>query len=265
MPGARTLVLQSHRRPLPGRWIGECLGSVRHWAAGQGHDYRFEDDALFLRLAADLRQRTAQQPVIAADLARLAAMDAALAEGYSAVVWLDADTLVIDPQRLRLPDAPYALGREVWIQGHKDGFRAFVKVHNAFLLFRAGNPFLDFYRHAAERMVRRHAGPMVAQFVGPKLLTALHNLVDCPVAEWAAMLSPAVMRDVLAAGGPALTLFRQRSREAPASVNLCGSLVGRELTEQQVEAVMARLLAAPAVLAPPRLHVLGRPQGADHP
>jgi hypothetical protein len=246
---ADVLILQSHRRPLPAPWLSECLASVRGWAAARGYQYRFEDDALFSRLPGDLREKTAAQPVIAADLARLAALDEALASGCAAAVWIDADTLVIDPDNFTLPYESYAVGREVWIQRQHRRLRAFVKVHNAFLLFRQGNPFLDFYRHAAERLVRAHAaGPMAPQFVGPKLLTALHNLVGCPVAERAAMLSPEVVRDLLRGGGEALTLFRRHSVQPPAAVNLCGSLVGREVAEQEVDAVIALLLGRPEFL-----------------
>lgn len=242
MAQAATLVLQSQRMPLPASWLARCLESVRGWAAYHGFDYRFEDDALFRHLPADLAARTGPQPVIAADLARLAALQAALDEGYATVVWLDADTLVFQPAALRLPDAAYCLGREVWVQRQSGRLRAYVKVHNAFLLFRAGNPFLAFYRHAAERIVGAHTGPMVPQLVGPKLLTALHNLIGCPVAERAAMLSPLVAADLLTGGGPALDLFRERSVATPAAFNLCASLVGRELAETALEAVIDRLL-----------------------
>jgi hypothetical protein len=245
---ARVLILQSHRQPLPAGWIGECMASVRHWAEARGYHYRFEGDNLFDRLSDGLRARTAAQPVAAADLARLAALDEALRLGYRTAVWMDADSLMIDPAAFELPDAPYALGREVWIQNERGRLRPFVKVHNAFLLFRAGNPFLTFYRHAAERIVARHIGPMAPQLVGPKLLSALHNLVDCPVAERAAVLSPAVVVDLLAGGGPALAMLLAHSREPPAVVNLCGSLVGRDLSERQVRDVMKLLRAQPRLL-----------------
>lgn len=247
-----TLVLQSHRRPLPGRWLERCLASVQDWAAQQGYHYRFEDDTLLARLPADLRERTRRQPVIATDLARLAALQAALDEGFDPVVWLDADTLVLCPAALRLPEEPYALGREVWVQVRDGRLRTYVKVHNAFLMFRRGNPFLDFYRHAAERIVRAHQGTMVPQLVGPKLLSALHNLIGCPVVEEAAMLSPAVAADVLAGGGPALEVFRRRSPAEPAAVNLCGSLVGRDTDEAQQEALIDRLHHEPGLLRPRR-------------
>jgi hypothetical protein len=239
--GGNVLIIQSHRQPLPGRWLEICLASVRDWAGSRGYVYRFEDDALFSRLDAHLLSRTGSQLPIAADLARLAALDEALTDGWEAVVWVDADTLVFDPDRFELPAGAYALGREVWVQQHRHRLRAFVKVHNAFLLFRPGNPFLAFYRHCAESLVRRHEGRMAPQFVGPKLLTALHNLVECPVAERAGMLSPAVAHDLLAGGGPALEMFRRHCVEPPAALNLCGSLVGREIDESVLLDVMGLL------------------------
>lgn len=238
MVAPATLILQSHRQPLPDGWLEPCLASVRAWASHHGFAYRFEDDALFRHLGEDLKRATRERPVVAADLARLAAMEAALAEGYEAVVWLDADTLVANRQALVLPEASYAVGREVWVQPYKGRLRAFVKVHNAFLMARAGNPFLPFYRHAAENVVLAHDGPMVPQLVGPKLLSALHNLTGLTVAEHAGMLSPAVIRDLLAGGGEALQLFRRQSAVPPAAVNLCGSLVGRELDAADMEAVI---------------------------
>ncbi|MEQ9002414.1 MAG: hypothetical protein RIE74_02510 [Pseudomonadales bacterium] len=245
-----TVVLQSHRLPLPAPWLARCLDSVRGWAARRGFEYRFEDDALFDRLPGDLRERTAGRPVIAADLARLAACRAVLDEGAEAVVWVDADTLVIDAEGWLLPEDDYALGREVWVQRDGGRVRDYVKVHNAYLLFRPGNPFLDFYHHAAERIVRAHRGPMAPQLIGPKLLTALHSLAQCPVDERAAVLPPAVAHDLLAGGGDALTRFRARSVAAPAALNLCGSLVGRELDVDALVAVMDRLASNPALLAP---------------
>jgi hypothetical protein len=247
----RVLVLQSHRRPLPWPWFEECLASVRRWARGQGFDYRFLDDALFAPLPEDIRRATRAQPVVASDLARLLVMQQALSDGYDTAVWLDADMLIVDPRRLLLPREAYAVGREVWVQPHGRGYRAWVKVHNAFLMFRAGNALLPFYIDSAARLVRRHRGSMVPQLLGPKLLTALHNVVGFPVAEEAAMLSPAVQDDLLAGGGAALSLFQRRSRVAPAAVNLCASLVASgERTADAVARVIACLHARPELLAP---------------
>jgi hypothetical protein len=213
---------------------------VEAWAHTAGFDYRFIGDELF----APIPERLQAQPVVASDLARLLALRRALEEGYEAAVWCDADFLVFAPERLTLPAEDYAVGREVWIEDRGRGQtpRARVKVHNAFLLFRRGNAFLDFCIHAVERLLAAHPGPYPPQFLGPKLLTALHNIVGFPVAERAAMLSPPVIRDLVAGGGPCLELFRARSPEPPAGANLCASLAGgRDTADSEVEAAIDAL------------------------
>jgi hypothetical protein len=110
-------------------------------------------------------------------------------------------------------------------------------------MFRQGNHFLDFYTDTAERLLGLNQGRMPPQFIGPKLLTALHNIALCPVMETAGMLSPTVIRDLLAGGGKALDLFHQKSPVALAGANLSSSLTEREgITTAQMEALMQRLL-----------------------
>ncbi|MEJ2131721.1 MAG: hypothetical protein P8Y95_08920, partial [Gammaproteobacteria bacterium] len=110
-----TLVIQSHRMPLPANWLERCLRSVTAWAAARGFEYRFVDDALFAPLPDWLREKTAERPAVAADYARLVALREALAAGYEAAVWCDADFLVFAPERLDLREESYAFGREVWV------------------------------------------------------------------------------------------------------------------------------------------------------
>jgi hypothetical protein len=167
-----------------------------------------------------------------------------LAEGYACVIWCDADFLIFKADDFVLPEADFALGREVWIQAGAEGkLRAYVKVHNAFLMFRQGNHFLDFYADTAQRLLHLNQGRMPPQFIGPKLLTALHNIALCPVMETAGMLSPAVMRDLLAGGGKALALFHQKSPVALAGANLSSSLTESEgISSAQMEALIQRLL-----------------------
>jgi hypothetical protein len=220
-----TLVIQSHRDPLPYDWIAQCLQSVRHWCGLHGFDYRFLGDELFEPLSAELRQKTRKQPVIASDLARLYQIHRALEQGYQCVIWCDADILVFAPQRLIPLDAPYALGREVWIQhDQQQKLKCYRKVHNAFLMFRRGNAFLDFYLNSAERLLHLNRGGMPAQFIGPKLLTALDNIVQCPVQENAGMLSPLVIGDIYQGQGLALDRFIQQSPMPIAAANLSSSL-----------------------------------------
>ncbi len=241
---ASTLVIQSHRQPLPQAWLRDCIDSVRDWAAASGFDYRWFGDELFAPVAAELLAKTRGQAVIATDLARLKWLQRGLGEGYRRVVWCDADFLIFQPRRFELPQNDYALGREVWVQpGADGGLRAYVKVHNALLVFCRGNHFLDFYAETAERLLRLNQGGMPPQFIGPKLLTALHNIAICPVLESAGMLSPAVIRDLLAGGGAALDLFRVRSRQLPAAANLSSSLAAAEgFSEADMAALIELLL-----------------------
>jgi hypothetical protein len=178
--------------------------------------------------------------VVATDLARLYELQNGLQQGYQTVVWCDADFLIFDPEQFTMPETDFALGREVWVQQDAGKrLRAYRKVHNAFLMFRRGNGFLDFYTDSAERLLRLNSGPMPPQFIGPKLLTALHNITVCPVLESAGMLSPLVIKDLLKGGGKALDFFRQKSTEPIYAANLSASLVEREMID---DASMQRLI-----------------------
>ncbi len=223
-----TLIIQSHRDPLPFPWLEDCLQSVRRWAQQNQFDYRFINDELFDEVPQFILDKTHGQTVIATDLARLFKLQAYLQQGYDSVVWCDADFLIFNPEQFVLEQAPYALGREVWIQLDRQGkLKSYSKVHNAFMLFRRGNSFLDFYTESAERLLRFNTGDIPPQFIGPKLLTAIHNIVRCPVQENAGMLSPLVLQDIADGGGPALDLFIQQSPAPLAAANLCSSEVAK--------------------------------------
>ena len=258
MNASRVQVLQSHRTPLPAAWYRPCTDSVRAWALLRGYAYRWIGDELFDPLPAALIEKTRDQRAITADLGRLYALQAAFDSGFDVAVWVDADVYVHAPHRLELPCAGHAFGREVWVQtqdaadqrhGSAGNQRVYSKIHNAFMLFRAADPLLGFYRHAAERILERHSGGLVPQLIGPKLLATLHNLLDFPVIETAGVLSPEVARDIVEGRGPALELMLRHSPQPPAAVNLCGSLVARgELDDALLAAVVARLAREPDVL-----------------
>ncbi len=184
----------------------------------------------------ELLDKTQQQRVVATDLARLLVLQDALKRNYETVVWLDADFLIFNPSAFVLLDESYALGREVWVQPDKQGkLKVYKKIHNAFLMFRKGNTFLDFYIETARRLLLLNHGTMPPQFIGPKLLTALHNIAILPVMESAGMLSPGVVKDIAQGNGPALDLFVKHSPQAIAGANLCISSYERnEVTEQEM-------------------------------
>ena len=207
------------------------------------YEYQFFGDELFDCLPAGLFEKTRNQKVIASDLARLLVLKGALNRGYETVIWLDADFLIFNPAEFVLPDQPYAVGREVWVQNDRHGkLRVFKKVHNAFLMFRQGNHFLDFYSETAERLLLLNQGAMPPQFIGPKLLTAIHNVAILPVMESAGMLSPAVIKGILGREGQALDLFVTNSPVLITAANLCTSSCDKdEVSEMEMQQLIKLL------------------------
>jgi hypothetical protein len=201
-------------------------------------------DEVFDAVPGTLLEKTRNQKVIASDLARLLVLRNALNDNYRTVIWLDADFLIFDPAAFVLPDQSCAVGREVWVQQDKNGkHRVYRKVHNAFLMFRQGNSLLDFYAETAQRLLTLNEGVMPPQFIGPKLLTALHNIAMLPVLETAGMLSPGVIRDLLRGGGPALKLFVAHSPQPIAAANLCiSSRRKNEVSDPEMERLIDILL-----------------------
>lgn len=241
---SNTLVIQSHRSPLPYSWLNQCLGSVRRWCELNQYEYQFLGDELFDGIPADLREKLNGLKVVASDLARLNVLHVALSQGYETVVWLDADFLIFNPEKFVLPDDNCAVGREVWVQlDEQNKLKVYKKVHNAFLMFRQGNCFLPFYTETAERLIRKNQGGIPPQFVGPKLLTALHNVIHLPIMELAGMLSPQVNKEIVQGGGEALNLFNKHSPCPIAGANLCiSSREKDDLTCADMEQLITILL-----------------------
>ncbi len=219
------LILQSAPEDAP-RWVKECCQRTRLWAQHAGYDYRWFDDELFSLLPSDYHAKVAERGPIKADLARLLWIRALLDAGHQTVVWIDADSLILNLD-WRLPEpAPHSLfGMECWVQRDSGGLlRVYRQPHNAFCLFRANSPVLDFLTYATESIIRRADPAQIApQMVGPKLIKALHNLVQFDVLEEAGAVSPEVLTDWQQGGGEALAVFRTQSA-VPQLVNLCHSL-----------------------------------------
>ena len=237
-----TLVVQSHRTPLPYHWIQTCLDSVRSWCELNEYEYRFVGDELFDYLPDRLLEKT-QHKVVASDLARILLLQDALKSGYKTVIWLDADFLIFNLSEFVIPDQSYAVGREVWVQQDEKGkLKVYKKVHNAFLMFRSGNSFLEFYIETAERLLSQNLGTMPPQFIGPKLLTALHNVSLLPVMNAAGMLSPIVIKAMLQGEGMAMDLFLEHSPQLITGANLCvSSCEKKQVSDKQMERLIDAL------------------------
>lgn len=249
----RTIVLQSHSPARIHGWLARCCASVRDWAMLHGWDYRRCGDELFTWLPTPLRHRLASQRVVAADLARLYWLRAVLDEGYDRAIWCDADVLVF--RNFTPGGGDHAFGRECWVQPAGQRLRSYRKIHNAYLLFRADSPVLPFYLDRARTLLERAELPVVPQFIGPKLLTAWHNLVAFAVEERVGMLSPLAMHDLLRGGGAALQRTLEGHDRRPCAFNLCASCEGRVEAGRALEAAdysraVKRLLEEPVRVLP---------------
>ena len=221
------LVIQSCSPHRQHGWIGSCLTSVQRWAKSEGHEYCFIGDEIFALVPAWYMAKVSNKLPVATDYARLTLARQALAEGYSEVIWCDADLLVLDPSMTFDFDGTCAFGQEVWVQQKEGRLRARRNVHNAVCVFRRGCPVLPFLIHTVESLMRRvdpaHVAP---QMCGPKLLQALHPLCDFAVLPEVGALSPLVVADLCGQGsGKALALMLRQSEVLPEAVNLCASLL----------------------------------------
>lgn len=244
-----TIVLQSfHARPWP-EPIDLCVESVKAWAASHGFGYEFIGDEIVDLLPPHYRERCFGRWPMMTDLARLLLLREHSRAGATRVVWIDADVLIFAPTAIHIDEAvDHTVGREIWVSRDGAGrWRTRRHVHNAMLSFDSGSPALDFLIHATRRVVERLEKPASPQIAGPKLLSALHNLVAFPVLEAAGMLSPLVLTDLIAGGGDALMRHRQALSEPMAAANLCHSLLGTTVDGVAVNEVL--LVAGAKALA----------------
>ena len=249
---ASTLVIQSFKSEEIPVWISSCLDSVRSWANKSGFDYQFVDDEIFELLPHNYRQIADKRFPILTDLGRLLLIRRAISGAYRRAIWMDADILVFAPELLSIPSGVgHAFGREIWVQNDPNkigSFRVYHNVHNAVCVFERDDTFLNFYIYACERIVTASGGLVPNQIVGPKFLTALHNIVAFPLINSVGMLSPVVLRDFALGGGAAVDFQIQQITDPLAAVNLCLSMTGGvaggvELSDQSMELICDRLMS----------------------
>ena len=228
------LVLQSYREEHVPEWIQACLKSVQSWAEVAGYDYHCAGDVeLLATLTESVRKKLTGRWPMLADIGRLKLMQKALTEGHERVVWMDADVYLFAPEKMRFPEVlenGYAFGREVWVEASGKVRHG---VHNAFCLFEQGNPFLDYYIHACERIVAQHSGQHLApQLLGPKFLKMQYNLLKFPLMDSVAMLSPVVVAELVHEPAKLWEIQREELWDSVGAVNLCHSLLDDALGEK---------------------------------
>ena len=233
-------ILQSAADARPD-WVSRCMRSVADWSQQQGYHYHCIGDQLFDWVTPELRAKLKQRTPILADLARLRWIESELAARGGIVVWIDADTLVVDPT-WRVPEAMHTFfGEECWVQPTTEGaWRAYQSPHNAFMGFTAASPVLGFLAYLSESIIERaDAAHIAPQMVGPKLLKALNNLAQFTLVPEAGAVSPELLAEWVGDAGAATACYEQAARAQLALVNLCSSLTHSEEAVQRVEQLLA--------------------------
>ena len=234
-------ILQSAADARPD-WVSRCMRSVADWSQQQGYDYHCIGDELFDWVVPEFRDKLYGRTPILADLARLRWIESELAVRGGLVVWIDADSVVIDPT-WRIPDSTHTFfGEECWVQPTAEGaWRAYQSPHNAFMGFTAASPVLGFLAYLSESIIERaDAAHIAPQMVGPKLLKALNNLAHFTLVPEAGAVSPELLVEWVGETGPATACYEQATCGSLALVNLCSSLNYSEEAMQRTEKFLAR-------------------------
>ena len=250
------------------------MDSVRTWAASQGYGYRFLGDELFEQVPDWYIEKVRGRMPIAADLGRLQWIQRLLSEGYSWVLWFDADMLVFAPNQLAIALGESCIfGQEHWVQARTNkksngrskgtpGWTVRKNIHNAFAAFPQDCPVLPFLVDLVLRMMKRVDPDYIApQMMGPKLLSSLHSLAAFDYAAEVGALSPDVLR-AIATGTDrgAMKALCDAQPKPLVAANLCASLVSerhvvdgsaQESGQVHIDTVIDRLLACEAGLMQP--------------
>lgn len=224
--GLKTVVYQSFRTKGVPLWIARCMRSVQGWAELRGFDYSFVDDRMFSYVPYWYMERAEWNVQVISDLARLELARQYLANGYDRAIWVDADVIVYDPDKLVIDvREEYAFCREVWIDEVEGGGLAYShKVNNALSVFVKGNSLLDFYIHACKSLVRNKPGTIQLIDVGTGLLTHLHDRIYLPLITSVGLFSPVIMNDIAEGTDAALRLYMKEFAHPTYAANLCGSV-----------------------------------------
>lgn len=225
-----TIVIQSRPPGTPPDAVHRACQSVEGWAGSYGFAYQRMGDEIFEMIPDWVLGIAGTRKQMAVDIGRLKWTQNLLDQNWAKVIWLDADALIFNPDAM-IVDVPegFAFGREHWVQPDEkaSALKVYKNVHNAFMVFTdQGRWALDFYLESALRILKAAGPDTPPQLVGPKLLTALNNVVQFPLIDCVGMASPLVLADVAHGGGDAWDALRDAYNNEIAGLNLCTSLIG---------------------------------------
>lgn len=250
-----TLVYQSYRTHNVPDWISRCLESVKEWTAEKGYDYKFIDDEMFEYAPSWYREKVEDNVQLVSDLSRLILARRFLKEGYSRVIWMDADLLIFDPDNFVLETTEGAhFCREIWIDADPAGNIIHQeKINNSVSIFHQNNALLEFYTDACLKLVKeKERTPPV--LVGTSFLTSLHKIYPFPEIRNVGIISPALVHDLLKNQNRHILKYVEWHGADIYAANLCGSkkehvFGGVEINDRAMGTVVEKLIRGRSILS----------------
>lgn len=220
-----TVVFQAWVGPRAPPFVERCMATTAGWARSRGFDYRRLGDDFLDVLPGWYRDRVHWHIVQQTNLARLRYAREVLAAGADRAVWVDADVLVYDPDRLAL-DAPdgFALCREAWIAPSGACVHG---ISQTVVVADRGHPLLDYLVWAHETLVRNRPERVQRFGTATALLAGIHAATPLPATTCIGMMNPTMLREIADGNSGPVTRKYVRAHGYPMqAVNLALSLVG---------------------------------------
>lgn len=225
----KTVVFQAYGDTVPS-WITSCITSVRDWTSKL--DYHYESIARSDLLADAppwLHERCGDaliHPLL--DYSRVRRACSFLGSGWERAVWFDADVVILQPDRLRLPvTRAAAVVSETWTLWHEDELAVKQRLTNCVCQFVAGDAFTARYLDMMDAVGRKN-GALTKAVLGTDLLT------DLPVSERSGIirnvgnLSPHALAAIAGRDRRRVETLLRETGESLYAVNVCASHVGNE-------------------------------------
>lgn len=250
----KTIVYQSYRTYDVPAWISTCMQTVKDWAMLKGFDYQMIDDKLFDYVPDWYKEKAQGQIQPISDLARLELAKEFLLKGYERTVWIDADILIFQPEKLNINTTEeYLFCQEAWIELESGStvesgkIVCSSKVHNALTVFTQNNKFLDFYIYVCKQIVKNNQGRLSSIEVSTRFLTNLHQFFPLPLFTNMGLFSPINMYAIASEKNYYTQEYVKLLGSPVYAANLCSSFrnknyQGIDMNDKLYEIVIGKLL-----------------------
>ena len=223
----KTIVYQSYQGDETPTWLKTCMQTVKDWAELNGFDYQRVDN--FFDYVPDWYIDKAQGKInVIADLSRLEIAKKFLNQGYDRTIWMDADVVVFDADKLKIETTEdYLVCREVWLDTEDDKnfgegtLFCSQKVTNSLVYFTENNSFLDFYIYATKSILKNQLGRLSRLAVSTKFLSRIYEIMELPLFTQMGLLSPILMHGIVAEQTDICQLYADSLKSPIYAANLC--------------------------------------------